>query len=109
MAALVDYNWPGNVRQLEHTVERAVIVARGGIVTSQHLNLEAAGEVAIIDINQKLQANESLPEVVREVEQLMLTRALERAAGNRFHAAKLLGIDIASFEQKLEAYSLSGQ
>jgi transcriptional regulator with PAS, ATPase and Fis domain len=106
MDALVEYNWPGNVRQLEHTVERAVIVARGGIVTSHHLNLEAAGEVAIVDINQKLQASQSLPDVVREVERLMLSRALERTNGNRFHAAKLLGIDIALLERKLEEHSL---
>ena len=106
MQALVEYNWPGNVRQLEHTVERAIIVARGGTITSQHLNLEAASELAIVDVNQKLQANESLPDVLREVERLMLTRALDRTAGNRYHAARLLGIEIALLEQKLEEHAL---
>jgi two-component system response regulator AtoC len=106
MQALVEYDWPGNVRQLEHTVERAVIVARGGVITSQHLDLEAASELAIVDINQKLQANRSLPEVVGEVERLMLSRALERTAGNRYHAAKMLGIDIALVEKKLDEYGL---
>ena len=72
MQALIDYEWPGNVRQLEHTIERAVIVARGGIITSQHLNLEAAAEVAIVDLNHKLQSGQSLPEVVAEVERLMV-------------------------------------
>ena len=38
--ALVASDWPGNVRQLEHTVERAVIMARGGVITSQHLSLD---------------------------------------------------------------------
>src|SRR5919206_1836388 len=104
MQALVEYEWPGNVRQLEHTVERAVIVARGGVVTSQHLDLEAASELAIVDINQKLQANRSLPEVIGEVERLMLSRALERTAGNRYHAAKMLGIDIALVEKKLDEH-----
>jgi two-component system response regulator AtoC len=106
MQALVEYEWPGNVRQLEHTVERAVIVARGGVVTSQHLDLEAASELAIVDINQKLQANRSLPEVIGEVERLMLSRALERTAGNRYHAAKMLGIDIALVEKKLDEHGL---
>ena len=108
MQALVEYEWPGNVRQLEHTVERAVIVARGGVVTSQHLDLEAASELAIVDINQKLQANRSLPEVIGEVERLMLSRALERTAGNRYHAAKMLGIDIALVEKKLDEHGLGG-
>ena len=35
-----NYDWPGNVRQLEHTIERAVIMARGGVITSQHLALD---------------------------------------------------------------------
>lgn len=109
MLALLDYDWPGNVRQLEHTVERAVIVARGGIITSQHLTLDAASELAIVDINQKLQANQSLPEVLTEVERLMLDRALERTSGNHFHAAKVLGIDIALLEKKLDEHGLGSQ
>jgi two-component system response regulator AtoC len=109
MEALLKYDWPGNVRQLEHTVERAVIVARGGIVTSQHLTLDAASELAIIDINQKLQANQSLPDVLAEAERLMLERALERTGGNHFHAAKLLGIDIAHLEKRLDDHGLTNQ
>jgi two-component system response regulator AtoC len=107
MQALIDYDWPGNVRQLEHTIERAVIVARGGIITSQHLNLEAAAEAAIVDLNHKLQSGQSLPEVVAEVERLMIGRAMDRAEGNRYHAAKLLGIDIASLEKRLEEHRLA--
>jgi two-component system, NtrC family, response regulator AtoC len=107
MQALIEYDWPGNVRQLEHTIERAVIVARSGIVTSQHLNLEAAAELAIVDINQKLQNSQSLPEVVAEVERLMLSRALERTGGNRYHAAKMLGIDIAVLEKKLDDHGVA--
>jgi transcriptional regulator with PAS, ATPase and Fis domain len=95
------------VRQLEHTIERAVIVARGGIITSLHLNLEAAAEVAIVDLNHKLQSGQSLPEVVAEVERLMIGRAMDRAEGNRYHAAKLLGIDIASLEKRLEEHRLA--
>jgi two-component system response regulator AtoC len=107
MSTLLEYDWPGNVRQLEHTIERAVIVARGGIITSHHINLEAASELAIVDVNQKLQASQSLPEVLAEVERLMLNRSLERTAGNRYHAAKMLGIDIALLEKKLDEHGLA--
>jgi two-component system response regulator AtoC len=102
MQALLDYDWPGNVRQLEHTIERAVIVARGGIITSQHLNLESGTDLSIIDLNQKLQLGESLHEVVSEVERKLLSGAMERTSGNRYAAAKLLGIDIALLDRKLE-------
>jgi two-component system, NtrC family, response regulator AtoC len=108
LETLLDYDWPGNVRQLEHTIERAIIVARGGVITPQHLNLSAASELAIVDVNQKLQTGQSLPEVLAEVERLMLERSLERTSGNRHAAAKLLGIDIALFEKKLDEHGLGG-
>ena len=106
MQALLEYDWPGNVRQLEHVIERAVIVARGGTIIPDHLNLEAAAELAIVDLNQKMQANQSLPEVLAEVERQMLKIALERTAGNRYGAAKILGIDIASLEKRLDEHGL---
>jgi two-component system response regulator AtoC len=106
MQTLVSYDWPGNVRQLEHTVERAVIMARGGIITSQHLALDEADELSFVDINQKLQRGESLPEVMAEVERKMLSRALDRTSGNRHAAARLLGIDIATLERGLVEHRL---
>jgi transcriptional regulator with PAS, ATPase and Fis domain len=105
---LLEYDWPGNVRQLEHTVERAVIVSRGGVIAPHHLDLDAASELAIVDVNQKLQSGRSLPEVMGEVERMMLERALERTTGNRYAAAKLLGIDIALLEKKLDEHGLAG-
>ena len=108
MQTLIAHDWPGNVRQLEHTVERAVIMARGGIITSQHLALDDAEELSFIDINQKLQHGESLPEVIEEVERKMLSRGLDRTNGNRHATARLLGIDIATLEQKLAEHRIDG-
>jgi DNA-binding protein Fis len=44
--------------------------------------------------------------VVAEVERLMLSRSIERTGGNRYHAAKMLGIDIALLEKKLDEHRL---
>jgi two-component system response regulator AtoC len=109
MNTLVGYDWPGNVRQLEHTVERAVIMARGGVITSQHLSLDDTEELSFLDLNQKLQLGESLPEVLAEVERKMLTKALDRTNENRHAAARLLGIDIATLEQKLSEHRVGGR
>ncbi|MDP8922172.1 MAG: sigma-54 dependent transcriptional regulator [Chloroflexota bacterium] len=109
MRTLVSYDWPGNVRQLEHTVERAVIMARGGVITSHHLSLDDTEELSFLDINQKLQRGESLPDVVAEVERKMITRALDRTGSNRHAAAKLLGIDIALLERKLAEHGIAGR
>ena len=109
MQTLVNYDWPGNVRQLEHTIERAVIMARGGIITSQHLALDDTEELSFIDINQRLQQGQSMPEVLAEVERKMLTRALDRTNNNRHAAARLLGIDIATLERGLSEHRLGGR
>ncbi len=106
MDVLITHDWPGNVRQLEHTVERAVIMARGGIITSQHLSLDDAEELSFIDINQKLQRGESLPEVLAETERKMLQKALDRTNGNRHAAARMLGIDVATLEQKVSEHGI---
>jgi len=109
MQTLIAYDWPGNVRQLEHTIERAVIMARGGIITSQHLALDETEELSFIDLNQRLQQGESLPEVLAEVERKMMTRALDRTNGNRHAAARMLGIDIATLERGLAEHRLGGR
>jgi two-component system response regulator AtoC len=109
MRTLVNYDWPGNVRQLEHTIERAIIMARGGIITSQHLALDETEELSFIDLNQRLQQGQSMPEVLAEVERKMLIRALDRTKSNRHAAAHMLGIDIATLERGLVEHGLGGR
>jgi DNA-binding NtrC family response regulator len=83
-----------------------VILARGETITSQHLKLGATAEQAIADLKQKLQANECLADVLADVERLMLARAMERTGDNRHHAARLLGLDLASLDDRLEAHGV---
>ncbi|MCC6179627.1 MAG: sigma-54-dependent Fis family transcriptional regulator [Chloroflexi bacterium] len=106
---LIAYDWPGNVRQLEHTIERAVIMARGGIITSQHLALDEIDELNVIDLNQALQRSESLPEVLAEVERKLLMRALDRTNGNHHAAARMLGIDLATLERGLAEHRIGAR
>jgi DNA-binding NtrC family response regulator len=94
---------------LEHTIERAVIMARGGVITSQNLALDDTEELSFIDLNQRLQQGQSLPEVLAEVERKMLTRALDRTSNNRHAAARLLGIDIATLDRGLAEHGLGGK
>jgi two-component system, NtrC family, response regulator AtoC len=107
MTVLMEYDWPGNVRQLEGTIQRAVVMARGEVITGQHLSLEGGPEPSFIDVNQKLQLGEPLPQVMAELERKMLARALERTQGNHHAAAQLLGIDVGMLDSKLEAHGLS--
>ena len=94
------------MRELEHTVERAVVLARGGVITADHLAMEIDREIAIIDLNQQLSDGKTLSDVLASIESRYIQRALLRSDGNRHAAAKLLGIDIATLEKKLAEHGL---
>ena len=106
LRSLDRHDWPGNVRELENTIERAVVMAQGGIITSQHLYLTPAKQKRLVDLDQKLQENQSHEEIMRDVERLLLQQALVKVDGNRAEAAKVLGLAPALFEEKLKALSL---
>ena len=85
--ALNSYDWPGNIRELENTIERAVILAGDGVIHSYHLPdtlLSAAGAT--------LRKSGSLQEVLDSVEEEMIVEELKRCNGNMAKAAKNLGI-----------------
>ncbi len=92
MAGLQRHDWPGNVRELENAVERAVVLSRGGVITSQHLVMSTVAEKKFVDIRQKIQKRVPMKEIVAEVERQLILEALEQAQGNRSQAAKILGI-----------------
>jgi two-component system response regulator HydG len=101
---LMRYDWPGNVRELENVVERAVIMARGDMVTP----LEFPDVLQDLDEEAKasplaLTAGRSL----KEVEKVMILRTLEETGGNRTHAARILGISRRTLQLKLKEYGIN--
>ena len=96
-AARIDlrrYAWPGNIRELQNVVERAVILARGEIDPG-HLNLESGPAC--------LPGNGELKDVERET----IERVLRETAGNRRKAAAALGISLRTLQYRLKEYGLS--
>jgi DNA-binding NtrC family response regulator len=89
---LNDYTWPGNVRQLQHIIERLSILAPGGRID------EAAVRQAIQASQPREQAGESLADT--EAEQIR--RVLAATGGNKSRAAKVLGIERKTLYRKLE-------
>jgi two-component system response regulator HydG len=96
---LRDAPWPGNVRQLQHYIERAVVTTVGPSLPCQDLLDQSLGE-----------EDESLRSASRgavaQTERTRIVDALQRTAGNRLKAAKLLRISRASLYNKLRAYSI---
>jgi len=99
MSALMNYRWPGNVRQLEHAVERAVILANGPTIRVRELPPEVTQKSRIRSGDDTLD--------LQEQERVMIERALERFQGNRKQAADALKISTVTLWRKMKQYGLS--
>jgi two-component system response regulator AtoC len=104
---LLQHDWPGNVRELEHAIQRAVVMAQGGIITPEHLQLDPAWQWGVIDLEQELQQRRPLSQILSSIEAYLLSRALERNGGNRHQTATMLGLDLPALERKLREHGLN--
>ncbi|MFN8514555.1 MAG: sigma-54 dependent transcriptional regulator [Chloroflexia bacterium] len=97
MQMLLDYDWPGNVRQLENTIERAAVLAQGGLIGPSHLVLSestGAQEQLLTDaLERLLDQNRGLDALLGDLRQRLIALALGRHGGDRAAAARLLGIE----------------
>jgi DNA-binding NtrC family response regulator len=97
MNFLTDYEWTGNVRELENTIESILVINSPGVIDLQHLPQE------IRDVKER-------PEVIpikigtplEEVEKEMLIQTLKATKGNKRRAARLLGINVRTIHRKIE-------
>jgi len=91
--ALLLHDYPGNVRELENLIQRAVVVARGPLITLEDLP-GLAGSPATAPGEPRLAELLALPleQATQELERMLIARALVRAGGNKTEAAQLLQI-----------------
>ena len=101
---LMRHDWPGNVRELENIIERAVIMARGEMITP----LEFPIDLQNLDEDLKESRIDLTPgRSLKEVEKVMILRTLEEVEGNRTHAARILGISRRTLQLKLKEYGIN--
>ncbi|HYC50316.1 MAG TPA: sigma-54 dependent transcriptional regulator [Gemmatimonadaceae bacterium] len=96
MQQMLEHPWPGNIRELGHSVERAVLLAIGDTVRASDLALRAPSGVSA-----KL---EDLP--LEDVERLLIRKALDRHGGNVSQAAKALGLSRSALYRRIAAYGI---
>lgn len=96
LKAMVEYSWPGNIRQLQHMMERLTILAPGGRID------DAAVQQAIDQMDSRDRASETLADT--ETDQIR--RVLTATNGNKSRAAKILGIERKTLYRKLERMGL---
>jgi len=101
--ALEGYAFPGNVRELEHTIERALILAGPDPVTPEHLSFAQPESVTQASWVPRIPPEGlSLESLERE----LILQALERAAGNKSAAARLLGLTRRTLYSRMEKHGL---
>jgi two-component system NtrC family response regulator len=96
IAAIENYSWPGNIREMENKIKRAVIMADGKYVTREDLGLAEAGELSL-----------NLRHVRQEAERGAILRALSMTDNNISAAAKLLGVTRPTFYDLIKKYDMN--
>jgi DNA-binding NtrC family response regulator len=102
---LRSYDWPGNVRQLENLIERAVLLTRGEQVDVGDLELSGPRRTPVVTPMEQL-LDEQVP--LEEVERRLIALALARAGGNQTQAARLLHLSRRTLQYRMEKYNLQG-
>jgi DNA-binding NtrC family response regulator len=113
---LLAYHWPGNIRELQNAIERAVILSDGGLITAAQLGVTpAAGRPAaprppgaaevsprVGEESEAAAAMQALPEMEKQA----IVEALKRAKGNKSQAAAALGLSRTRFYTLMRRYGL---
>ncbi len=106
MRSLLDYRWPGNIRELENTIERAMVLADG-----ERIELDGLPERLRDDTAQRalplLGDDLSIKKASRAIERELIRRSLEKTGGNRTKAAELLEISHRALLYKIKEYGLA--
>jgi len=95
---LKSHSWPGNIRELEHTIEKAVILSENRILTENDFQFRKSGNTNLI---------ESIPETLEEIEKNAIIKAIQTHNGNLTEAAKKLAISRQTMYNKISKYNIN--
>jgi two-component system response regulator HydG len=100
LLALKNHPWPGNVRQLRNVIERALVIAKGPLITLNDL----PSEFRWASSSESPEVQVRLGTTIEDAERELITRTIEFAGGNKTRAAGILGISAKTLYNKLERY-----
>ncbi len=134
LEALQNYEWHGNVRELEHTIERAVVLSKGNTISSGDLflhgitvenfrehqeeekpivketveNIPQLEEDKNIEQNIKHNDSSNVGRTIADMEQELILNTLKEVGGNRTKASEILGVTVRTLRNKLNEYKEAG-
>jgi two-component system response regulator FlrC len=118
---LLNHNWPGNIRELENTLHRAVLISRGDVIGPESILISGQPSVAATVTQATAQSQTTQASVppgpadmmvgrtVADMERDLILKTLDKCLGNRTHAANILGISIRTLRNKLKQYADAGE
>jgi two-component system NtrC family response regulator len=101
------YPWPGNIRELENVLERAVVLSNGEQITLSDIPEEIKGSKAPLELNSLIPPPMPLPQLLDKIEEELVKWALKRCNNVQAHAANLLGITKSLMQHKLKKYNIA--
>jgi len=98
--ALLSYEYPGNIRELENIIEHCFVLCEGEIIEAKHLpsRIRPSFRAELEEDNE--------PATIRQMEMILIKQALKRNKGNRTAAAKQLGIDKSTLFRKMKRFDI---
>jgi transcriptional regulator with GAF, ATPase, and Fis domain len=104
MQLLMSYSWPGNIRELQNTVERAAVMC-DGMIQPAHIPPHIAGDLES-GIAPDMPESASINDRLREIEKAMIIQALRKTRGVQARAAELLGLTQRSMWHKIKKHNI---
>lgn len=105
LSCLMEYEWRGNVRELENVIERAMVLTEGKIIGLQYFPSNIPKGPATIP-NEVLKGVMSIKKATKSVERELIKRALEQTKGNRTRAAHILEVSLPALLYKIKEYKI---
>lgn len=99
-----NYAWPGNVREMRNTLERAVIVCDGAVIETKHLPPGFGHIAARPPVNDPDSIHLGIGTTVQEAERQLILKTLESTNNNKTRAAEILEISLKTLHNKLKEY-----
>jgi DNA-binding NtrC family response regulator len=101
---LMEYDWPGNIRELENVIERAAILCHNDIIEPQDLSLPSSPMPLPAGVRGDDKIGTAMP--LKEIERLHIEGVLKSFRGNKTESAKVLGISLKTLYTKIQQYQI---